>query len=431
MNRQIVVFGKMSLLMFVAFVFAFSSLAMAAPKGEPINMGMITNLGAPYGATAKISMDISVQEINNAGGIMGRPVRLIVEDWKRQVPLAVAAYRKLVMKDKCVVVFTEGSEAVVALLEEGSKLYSAYPHVQIGNYVSADQLTEDTVCGNYDKYKFFFRPFSRAYDTYDPNMNTMQSLLKLLGTKKVALVIEDIAYTRNYLTGRPGRHPALKDFIEKFGVKVVLVTQTASNEKMFLPTFELIAKSGADTMVWAGAYTNHQTVAKQWAESAAKDIELLSFSGASSYKNFMTMTEGTGLGWLAQFPEIDIPYTSKSIPFLNKLRAQGGGLMASTYAAADGPYMIKGAIEKVKNATDATAIIKALETIEVKNAFWTWKFDKCHDAVKGYPYYSLVYGQHQGLNKYVVVWPEEIRKLTNPKDKFIPVKELRKMAAGK
>ena len=427
MKRKMAVAGNF-LILFMTIFFALSSVANAAPKGEPINMGLISNLGAPYGATAKISMEIAVQEINDSGGIMGRPVRLIVEDWKRQVPLAVAAYRKLVMQEKCLVVFTEGSEAVVALMEEGSKLLKDYPHVQIANYTSADSITEDTVCANYEKYKFFFRPFSRAYDTYDPNLDTMNTLLKLLGTKKLALVIEDIAYTKSLVTGKPGKHPSLKDHIEKYGVKVVLVTQTSATEKMFLPTFELIAKSGADTMVWAGAYTNHQTVAKQWAESAAKDIDLLSFSGASSYKNFMTMTNGSGLGWLAQFPEIDIPYTPKSIPFLNKLRAQGGGLMASTYAAADGPFIMKAAIEKVKNATDVLAIIKAIETQEVKNAFWTWKFDKCHDAVKGYPYYTLVYGQHQGSNKYVVVWPEQIRKLTNPNDKFIRVKELRKMA---
>jgi hypothetical protein len=102
--------------------------------------------------------------------------------------------------------------------------------------------------------------------------------------------------------------------------------------------------------------------------------------------------------------------------------------MGSTYAAYDGPYIVKAAIEKVKNTTDILALIKALETQEVKNAFWIWKFDKCHDPVKGYPYFTWTYAQHQGLDKYYAVWPEEIRKLNNPKNKFIRVKELRKMA---
>jgi branched-chain amino acid transport system substrate-binding protein len=77
---------------------------------EPIKIGFIGALSTPYGASNKASLDISIEEINKAGGIMGRPVELITEDWKREVPLAVAAYKKLVMKDKCLLIFTEGTE---------------------------------------------------------------------------------------------------------------------------------------------------------------------------------------------------------------------------------------------------------------------------------------------------------------------------------
>lgn len=426
MKRKMAVVGNFLILLMTIFL-ALSSVANAAPKGDPINIGLITNLSAPYGATTKASMELAIEEINNSGGILGRPVRLIIEDWKRQVPMALAAYRKLVMTEKCPVVFTEGTEAVVALMEEGSKLFSAYPHIQMAHYAAGDDITEDTVGVNYEKFKFFFRGFSRMHDQFDPALKMWTVYKDVFKAKKIALVIEDTAYTRPMITGRPGKYPPVKQFLESKGFEVVLLTQTASNEKMFLPTFELVAKSGADLQIWAGAYTNHQTVAKQWAESAAKDIDILSFSGASSYKNFVNMTNGGGLGWVAQFPEINVPYTPKSLPFLKALEAKGAGLMASAYLAHDGPFIIKAAIEKTKNPNDVLGIIKFLETTPVKDAFWLWQFDKNHDAMKGYPYYSLVYGQHQGPNKYVVVWPENIRKMTNPKDKFIPIKELRKM----
>jgi ABC-type branched-subunit amino acid transport system substrate-binding protein len=312
MNRKIVISAKTLIVLFMAMLFICSSVAMAAPKGDPINIGMITNLSAPYGTTAKISMEIAVKEINDAGGILGRPIHLIVEDWKRQVPMAVAAYRKLVMKEKCTVVFTEGTEAVVALMEEGSKMFASYPHIQIGNYVAADSVT-DVVCSNYEKYKFFFRPFPRTNDAFDESMKTW-TVFNTIGTKKLAVVVEDCAFTRTLITGKPGAYPPFKEFMEKKGFNVVLVTQTASNEKMFLPTFELVAKSGADTMFWATAYTNHATVAKQWAESAAKDIDLISWSGSSAYKNFMAMTDGAGLGWISQYPELDVPYTRRAFP---------------------------------------------------------------------------------------------------------------------
>ena len=81
-----------------------------ATAAKPLKVGFIGALSTPYGASNKAVLEISVEEINASGGILGHPVQLIVEDWKREVPLAVAAYKKLVMEEKCFLVFTEGTE---------------------------------------------------------------------------------------------------------------------------------------------------------------------------------------------------------------------------------------------------------------------------------------------------------------------------------
>jgi ABC-type branched-subunit amino acid transport system substrate-binding protein len=143
------------------------------------------------------------------------------------------------------------------------------------------------------------------------------------------------------------------------------------------------------------------------------------------------MTGGASLGWVANSPEIAIPFTENSLPFLKELNKRRGGLIASTYGAYDGPWIIKAAIEKVGQSNDVEALIKALETVEVKRGFWTWKFDKCHDPVKGYPYQPHIMGQFQDNGKYVIVFDEDVRKITNPKEKFIHVKELRARASQK
>ena len=105
--------------------------------------------------------------------------------------------------------------------------------------------------------------------------------------------------------------------------------------------------------------------------------------------------------------------------------------MVSLHGAYDGPWIIKAAVEKVGNSKDVEALIKALETVEVKHGFWTWKFDKCHDPVKGYPYFPIIYGQFQENGKYVAVFSEDVRKIANPNDKFIRVKELKAKAGRK
>jgi ABC-type branched-subunit amino acid transport system substrate-binding protein len=357
---------------FFVVVGSFVMVIMLSQGGwcaEPIKIGLIGALSAPYGLSNKVSLEISIKELNKAGGILGRPVQLIVEDWKREVPLAVAAYKKLVMSDKCLVVFTEGTEGTTACTQEALQLYSEFPHLQFAFWTAHDGVT-DTVCAQYEKYKFFFRIYSKTGDSYEPKLESWTLFSKAIGTKKLALVIEDIGWTQPYIKGIPGKHSTLKEFYEEKGLKIVYHAKSAIGEKMFLPTFEKIAASGADTTFWITGYTDTITMAKQWAESAAKDIDMVAMSGACSYAAFWKMTGGAALGWVSLNPEVLIPFTDKSLPFMKELRERGAGMVSSTYGAYDGPWVIKAAVEKVGNTKDLNALIKALETTEAKRGFW-------------------------------------------------------------
>ena len=111
----------------VIILIVLSGSAGDALAKEPIKIGYIGALSTPYGASSKAALEISIDELNKAGGILGRPVELITEDWKREVPMAVAAYKKLVMKDKCLLVFTEGTEGSMACAQVGARLYQVIP----------------------------------------------------------------------------------------------------------------------------------------------------------------------------------------------------------------------------------------------------------------------------------------------------------------
>ena len=123
-------------------------------------------MSTPYGISNKLSLEIAVEEINKAGGILGQPqVVLVVMDWKREVSLAVAAYKKLVITEKCLLVYTEGTEGTTACMEEAAKLYPEFPHLQFAIWTAHDGPT-DTVCAEYNKYKFFFRVYPKTGDSY-------------------------------------------------------------------------------------------------------------------------------------------------------------------------------------------------------------------------------------------------------------------------
>ncbi|HSH99242.1 MAG TPA: ABC transporter substrate-binding protein, partial [Reyranella sp.] len=82
--------------------------AVAAPsvlraQGEPIKIATLTPLtgaGGPYGPVmAKVAAAV-VEEVNAAGGVLGRRVQLISEDDQTSPEAAVRAARKLIDVDK-------------------------------------------------------------------------------------------------------------------------------------------------------------------------------------------------------------------------------------------------------------------------------------------------------------------------------------------
>ena len=88
---------KMSLLVLGVVICAglFPGFAVAA---EPVEIGVILSLTGPigpHGQDALHASQLAVEEINKAGGVLGRPMKLIVEDTKSRPKSAVEAAHKL------------------------------------------------------------------------------------------------------------------------------------------------------------------------------------------------------------------------------------------------------------------------------------------------------------------------------------------------
>lgn len=84
----------------------FAGAAQAQTRGvtkTEIVLGSHTDMSGPaaaFGATSANGMRMRADEINEAGGIHGRKIRLVVEDTQYQVPRAVQAGNKLLKNDK-------------------------------------------------------------------------------------------------------------------------------------------------------------------------------------------------------------------------------------------------------------------------------------------------------------------------------------------
>lgn len=75
----------------------------AAASGEPIKVGQPYNLTGGYASIdnpAKDGSALAAEEINAKGGVLGRPLELIVYDGKSDVPTISAISKKMVEEDK-------------------------------------------------------------------------------------------------------------------------------------------------------------------------------------------------------------------------------------------------------------------------------------------------------------------------------------------
>src|ERR1700689_259486 len=82
----------------------FSSPYIIQARGEtPIRIGMVDPLTGVYAAIAQnevVGARFAVEEINKKGGILGRPIELLVEDSANDVGTGVQKARKLIDRDQ-------------------------------------------------------------------------------------------------------------------------------------------------------------------------------------------------------------------------------------------------------------------------------------------------------------------------------------------
>jgi branched-chain amino acid transport system substrate-binding protein len=107
------------------FLPALVRAAGAQPRGEAIKIGLTIPLTGPYANTVADflpAFQMSVDALNAAGGVKGRPLRLLVEDSQATPQGGIAAFRKLVQVDGVKVMLTLFTNVVAAQIPLAAQL---------------------------------------------------------------------------------------------------------------------------------------------------------------------------------------------------------------------------------------------------------------------------------------------------------------------
>jgi branched-chain amino acid transport system substrate-binding protein len=376
-SRGVVVFTALMLL--VAIAISAPSVSMAQPKGEPFVIGYIGMVASPGTRPCMDIQKMAVEEVNAAGGILGRPVKYVVMDNKGDTSLSVEAFRKLVIDDKAKFISVEGrTEICLAVQEASGQMAKEYPHILVFNGPMGSELTA-RILKEAPKYDHNFRDWDPEPAHYAQQKYFFcKTIPEYIKARKLAILWEDLTWTQEWRKGMPELNlPTWEKMAKDCGLEIVYSKLVKPRGTMFLPILQDIKKADADLIFFVSSwFTDVESFTKQWNDSAAKDIQVMLYGGVAQTKDFWRMTGGKGLSVICSFTDLDdVPLTDKTIPLVKKAQARKIPMQIHVHIAYADIYHFKAAIEKAKGTGDIKKLIKAMEDVETVYSLGKVKYE--------------------------------------------------------
>jgi len=230
------------------FVYWFPMVAHA----DDIDLGVIagiSGLGSTYGKSIVQGAEMAVRDINGAGGINGRKVKLTIVDDASDPTRSAIAMRRLVSKNVDLIVGGWGSSQVLVNLDISEQ--AGLPYIVVG-------ATHPQITSLNNKWTF------RVIQT-DSVMATQLVHLAVnsLGLKRIAIINDSNAYGR-------GSRTVFAQALAQLGVKPVSAQSYRTFDKDFRPQLKRIQAANPDGIAIFGTVPAAPTIMNQARELGIK-----------------------------------------------------------------------------------------------------------------------------------------------------------------
>jgi branched-chain amino acid transport system substrate-binding protein len=345
---------------------AFASwLAVPAIAGGTIKFGLntsITGTGAESGQYETSGVKLAIEEINKAGGVLGKQIELVVEDNQTTNPGAVAAFTKLSSQgDIPVIIGPIRSTQVNAILPNINK--AGIP-VMIGG-------SDPTLTHQGSQWVFRCRP----NDTYSARV-MVDFGLNSLKLKKWAIVHSTDTF------GTSGMNNLVAN-LKNAGITPVLIQGYTNKAPDFTPVVLAIKQSGADII--ASYFTLSEDIGIFAKQLRQLGVEATWVGSASIISETALKLAGPSLNGSYGVPDFTVEASAESKAYAEKY-LKINKVIPDVYSswAYDAVNVAAKAIADAKS-TDPQAIRKAILAINgYKGVEGTYKFDQNGDALRGY-----------------------------------------------
>jgi branched-chain amino acid transport system substrate-binding protein len=326
--------------------------ATGASAADPIKIGLTIAQSPPgsvsQGAQVKDGAEVAVKMINDAGGVLGRPLELVIEDTQGVPEKARAAVEKLITRDKVVAVTGEHqSSAALAGIEVAHRYHVPYMNTNAWSDVIREKGYQEV----FNPGNFNSRVAIAAAET-----------IKGLGAKRVVAFPENTDYG-------VGLAKLIGEQIKEKAPGVEYKFETLDRAaKDFLPALLPLKANPPDVIVEImlppAAYILFNQLNEQGIAPTAKTL-IYDASGIADYPDFWQNVGDAAKDMLVfglYHPKMQLPELGKKVAaaYTAKTRNEPNRLL---FQAADSVFLIAEAI-KAANSTKSDDVIKALEAIK-------------------------------------------------------------------
>lgn len=333
----------------------------AAPMGEVIRLGALAPLSAPgtvVGGEAMVdAMRIAEEEINAAGGLLGRPVELIIEDSEGLPERGTAAMEKLINQDGVVAVGGGYHSSVGVAAKEVAH--------DNGIPVVFAETWNDTITSSMLPEVFRIAPLNSEVSAVDVNFLT--SLPYEIA--KVVIVTENTDY------GIPAAE-ATTNGLAGAGIEATTFTVDIGTQD-FAGIIERVRAEDPDFILVLNTGESAYNFQQQAADAGIGpgDVPMLCNQVSLESQAFWTNVPDGNYCFVRRIGLPTELYNDVAISFVQRYVERTGKQAAESYAleAYDSIMVIAQAIEEA-GSTDPAAIIGALEDISYEGALGTITF---------------------------------------------------------
>lgn len=316
-----------------------------APKGDPIVVGLdedSTSAGAAYSTvTGKAIRDV-VGKINAEGGVLGRPLKLVVGNSESDPTKGSAVARDLIEQGAMAMFLTAGSSASIQM----KPVLQETKTISIAPTASSAALIEQP---NAD-FIYTMAPSAAAW------VPTYCGAFKALGVSKVGVITESTPVIAGLNESLLGGISKCAEIVaeEKAAPDATDVTAQVTRVKNANPDVVLVSTSG-------GAY---EILVQNTVAQVMKDLPRFTLYTLANQPSEWRTANAGALNKLLALASIDNsnPRTKEAQEFFASKRGDGFVLTAFEAQAYDSVYVLKKAIEAAGN-TDAQAVNAAMQTL--------------------------------------------------------------------